>query len=132
MRLLADTSVWIDYLGGRQTSETRLLDAALDTHKILMGDLILLEILQGLKSDTEEQRILRYFKPFDLVQLLTADQIRPAANHYRRLRSLGVTVRKTVDVIIGSYCIREKLPLLFSDRDFEPLVKHCGLIRFKD
>ena len=126
--ILIDSSVWIDYFNGRSTRETEHLDALLGTDAAATGDLILVEVLQGFRNDSDfatARRALSRLPSFDLLGSRRAEQ---AASRYRALRKAGVTVRKTIDVVIGSFCIDEGIPLLFSDRDFLPMVEHLGLV----
>jgi predicted nucleic acid-binding protein len=125
--ILVDSSVWIDYFNGKKTSQTDLLDSALGATPVIMGDLILTEVLQGFQNDKEfkvaKDLLLRM--PFMAMggQVIAVQ----SAENYRSLRRLGVTVRKTIDVIIGTFCIYYQLPLLHDDRDFDPMVKFLGL-----
>ena len=126
--VLIDSGVWIDYFNGRHTRETDHLDAVLSADVAATGDLILVEVLQGFRDDSDfvvAKRALSKLPSFDL---LGRERAARAASRCRELRKAGVTVRKTVDVIIGSFCIDEGLPLLFSDRDFLPMVEHFGLV----
>lgn len=125
--ILADTSVWIDYLNGRFTPQTDLLDDTLIEGTLVMGDLIFLEILQGIKDDREFKAVKAKLMLLDQYSMFDQSMIFKCANNYRSLRRKGVTVRKTNDVIIASFCIDKKLALLYSDRDFSPFTKHLGL-----
>ena len=125
--ILVDSSVWIDFFNGRSSLETDRLDGLLGQDLAATGDLILVEVLQGFRNDSDfraARRALSKFPSFDLLGRERADRV---AMRYRRLRRNGVTVRKTVDVVIASFCIDEGIPLLFSDRDFLPMVKYLGL-----
>lgn len=126
--ILIDSSIWIDYFNGRLTRETDQLDALLGADVAATGDLILVEVLQGFREESDfasAKRALSKLPSFDLLGSRRAEQ---AAGRYRELRRAGVTVRKTIDVVIGSFCIDEGIPLLFSDRDFLPMVEHLGLV----
>lgn len=125
--ILVDSSVWIAHLRGSRTSAVERLEAAAGREPILIGDLILLEILQGARDDVHAARIERGLRQFDIVPLLDGRLAVTAARNYRRLRELGVTVRKTADIIIGTYCIEHGHALLHDDRDFEPMEKYLGL-----
>ena len=125
--VLVDSSVWVDYFNGRATLETDFLDSLLGTEPVAIGDLILTEVLQGFRSDADfevAKDMLTGLTTYDL--LGTAIAIRTAEN-YRALRKRGITVRKTADAIIATFCIARRLPLLYSDRDFDPFVRHLGL-----
>ena len=125
--ILVDSSVWIDYFNGIRTSETNHLDALLGNEVAATGDLILLEVLQGFRSDADLTVARRAMSKLPYFDLLGRERAHRAANRYRELRRAGVTVRKTIDVVIGSFCIDAGIPLLFSDRDFLPMVEHLGL-----
>ena len=124
--IVVDSSVWIDFLNGRRTAEVERLSALLGTEPLLVGDVILLEVLQGVRSETDARRVEAALRRFDVV-MLDPDLAVLAAAHYRHLRALGITVRKTIDLIIGSFCIAEGHPLLTADRDFAPMAEHLGL-----
>ena len=124
---LVDSSVWIDHLRGRETPATAKLIAAAAREPLLLGDLILLEVLQGARDDAQARRIERGLGQYMLVAILDHDLASRAARNYRRLRELGVTIRKTADLIIGTFCIERRHSLLHDDRDFIPMERHLGL-----
>ena len=126
--IIADTSVWIDYFNGKVDSYTDELDKQLNEGNVVLGDLILLEILQGIKSDKEYNKTKMILETLDQYEMLGHNMVTRCANNYRQLRKQGMTIRKTADVIIATFCIENKIPLLFTDRDFKPFVEHCGLI----
>ncbi len=125
--ILIDSSVWIDYFNGNQTTHTDWLDASLGNTPLVIGNLILTEVLQGFHNDKDFKiaRDLLLSIPFMSMggQALAVE----SAMNYRFLRTKGVTVRKTIDVIIGTFCIHHNLTLLHDDRDFDPMVKFFGL-----
>jgi predicted nucleic acid-binding protein len=123
-----DTSVWIAHLRGSRTPATIKLEAAAGREPILIGDLILLEVLQGARSEDHAARIERGLRRFEIVPLLDADLAPRAARNYRKLRDLGITIRKTADIIIGTFCIERRCALLHDDRDFAPMEEHLGLV----
>ncbi|MBI1816734.1 MAG: PIN domain nuclease [Deltaproteobacteria bacterium] len=125
--IAVDSSVWIDYFNGRATPQTDRLHEALGEQPIVIGDLVLTEVLQGFRSEQAFGRAYRLLRVFPVVSMFGPTLAVRAARNYRALRAAGVTVRKTVDVMIGTYCIERKLPLLYSDRDFDPMVDHLGL-----
>lgn len=125
--ILVDSSVWIDYFNGRASPETDWLDSALGEEVIVVGDLILTEVLQGFQHDRDFRTAKRLLLRFPVVAMLGEELAIESASAYRHLRKQGVTVRKTIDVIIATFCIRHRLSLLHDDRDFEPMVKHLGL-----
>ncbi len=125
--ILADTSVWIDYLNGNITPATDLLDACLIEGTLAMGDLIFLEILQGIRDDKQFRQVKNKLSLLDEYTLFSPAMVIRCATNFRALRKKGVTVRKTNDVIIASFCIEQKMPLLYTDRDFKPFTDHLGL-----
>lgn len=125
--ILVDSSVWIAQLKGRATPATAKLEALATQEPLLIGDLILLEVLQGARDEAQASRIERALRTYTVVPLLSVDLAPRAARNYRRLRELGLTVRKTADIIIGTFCIEHGHALLHDDRDFEPMQKHLGL-----
>lgn len=125
--ILVDTSVWIAHLRGSRTSATAKLQDAADRQLILIGDLILLEILQGARDEVHAARIERGLRAYAAVSLLDAGLAVRAARNYRKLRQRGITIRKTADIIIGTFCIERGHALLHDDRDFAPMEKHLGL-----
>ncbi|MGK7911621.1 MAG: PIN domain nuclease [Synechococcus sp.] len=125
--MLVDSSVWIDYFNGKQTKQTDLLDNTLGQESVEIGDLILTEVLQGFRNDRDFATAKQLLEAFTVFNLLGKERAIRAAAYYRTLRKRGVTVRKSSNVIIGSFCIDEGIPLLFSDRDFLPMVQHLNL-----
>ena len=125
--ILVDSSVWIVHLRGQRTSATDKLEEAVAREPVLIGDLILLEILQGARDDAHAARIERGLRQYAIVPLLDADLAPRAARNYRKLRELGVTVRKTADIFISTFCIEHRHALLHDDRDFAPMEQHLGL-----
>ena len=126
--ILVDSSVWIAHLRGALTPATAKLEAAATAEPILVGDLILLEVLQGARDERAAARIERALRRFEVVTLLDADLAPRAARNYRRLRDMGITIRKTNDIIIGTFCIERGCSLLHDDRDFVAMEEHLGLV----
>jgi predicted nucleic acid-binding protein len=125
--VLADSSVWIDYFNGAPTPEADLLDDLLGRELVATGDIILTEVLQGFASDAHFRRAKSLMEQLEYQDMLGKTVALSAAENYRRLRRRGVTVRKTIDVIIGTFCILQGVPLLHADRDFDPMEQHLGL-----
>ena len=125
--ILVDSSVWINYFNGKNTWQTEILDQMLLQIPLFTGDLVLIEVLQGFRKENE------YNKAKEVMSILACKQLGgyeiaiKSAENYRKLRRKGGTVRKTIDVIIGTFCINENIPLLHDDKDFEPMVKYLGL-----
>ncbi len=129
--ILADSSVWIDYFNGRSSPETDTLDTLLGQQLILAGDLILTEVLQGFRREKDYRIALELFEAIEIRNLGGREIAMQAAQNYRALRSKGITPRKTIDMIIGTYCIVHELPLLHADRDFDVLEAELGLSAVK-
>ena len=129
--ILADSSVWIDYFNGRISPETDTLDGLLGQQLILAGDLILTEVLQGFRRQKDYHIALELFEAIEIRNLAGRDIALQAAQNYRALRAKGITPRKTIDMIIGTYCIVHELPLLHADRDFDVLEAELGLRTLK-
>jgi predicted nucleic acid-binding protein len=126
--ILVDSSVWIAHLRGHRTAGTAKLEALADREPLLVGDLILLEVLQGSRDESRAAQIELSLRRYPVVPLLDVDLAPRAARNYRRLRELGVTIRKTADIIIGTFCIEHRHWLLHDDRDFAPMEAHLGLM----
>ena len=128
MAILVDTSVWIDFLRGTNSQEVERLVAYIDNNeRIFTGDLILAELLQGIRSRQELEMVERAFQVFLVVDMVGTANARQSAAFYRELRSQGITVRKTIDCLIATWCIQNQIPLLHTDRDFVPFTQF-GLI----
>ena len=125
--ILVDSSVWINYFNGTETTETALLDDYLNSDTICIGDMILAEVLQGFRSDKDYKKARELLLELPIFQILSPDLALAGADNYRKLRKRGITVRKSVDNWIATFCIQNRMPLLFSDRDFDPFVEHLGL-----
>lgn len=126
--IAVDSGIWIDYFNGKDTREVEFLDRAFGVQAIAVGDLILTEVLQGFRSDKDFNAAKSLLDDFQLVEMLGRVRAISAAQKFRNLRKMGITIRKTNDVIIASYCIDEKLPLLYSDRDFINFERHLKLV----
>jgi len=124
---VVDTSVWIDYFNDISTQETEAFDGMLGSQEILIGDLMLTEILQGFQLDAHFEAARKLLQAFPIVPMVGPSLTLKSAQHYRTLRKRGVMVRKTLDVMIGTFCIAQDLALLYADRDFDPMVRYLGL-----
>lgn len=126
---LVDSSVWIDFFRGIRSDETaRLISLLQGPELVVTGDLIVAEVLQGFDAERDfgkARALLTEHLP--VVGLVGTEVSIQAARNYRALRARGVTIRKTIDTLIATYCIENRVPLLFSDRDFRPFVEHLGL-----
>ncbi len=125
--ILVDSSVWIDYFNGKKTAQTEWLDSSLGNTPIIMGDLILAEVLQGFQGDGDFKTARGLLLGIPFMSMGGRELALESAMNYRRLRKKGVTVRKTIDVMIGTFCIHHRFSLLHDDRDFDPMVKFLGL-----
>lgn len=125
--IFVDSSVWIDYFRGLHSAETDRLDRLLGEEELVTGDVVLAEVLQGFVSDADFRTALRLFETLTVVEVGGRDAAIEAARNFRRLRAKGVTVRKTIDTLIASWCIRNGAALLSADRDFAPFIAHLGL-----
>ncbi len=130
--ILVDTSVWIDYFNGVSTKQTDSLDRILSEQTVLIGDIILTEILQGFDSDKEFKLAKQALEPLDCVHLGGKSLAIKAASNFRFLRSKGITIRKTVDMLIGSWCIEHEVELLHNDKDFDQIATQLPLQIFVD
>ena len=125
--IVVDSSVWIDYFTGRSTPETEKLDALLGEEPIAIGDIILTEVLQGFRTDKDFKKARELLTSLTVVPMLGTDIALKSALNFRTLRKKGITIRKTIDSIIATYCIENKMSLLHSDKDFIPFQKHLKL-----
>jgi predicted nucleic acid-binding protein len=126
--IVVDSSVWIDFLNGRNAPHVRRLRVFLGTDEIIVGDLMLCEVLQGLDSEREAQEVETLLRRFEIVPMAGDMVAIVAARNFRLLRRHGITVRKTIDLLIGTWCIENRRPLLHNDSDFRPMARHLGLI----
>ncbi len=125
--IVVDSSVWIDYFNGTETRETALLDGILGLEPVMVGDLILAEVLQGFHADRDVRRARMVLDTLLFEPMLGRGIALASAANYRTLRGKGITVRKTIDVLIATFCIENGHVLLHSDRDFVPIEEHLGL-----
>ncbi len=125
--ILVDSSVWVDFFNGKITRQSHFLREGMGREPFVIGDLMLVELLQGFRRDEQFNQAKKVMEAFAVVTLGGKNIAVKAAEYYRALRKKGVTVRGTIDTIISAYCIEHKMPLLYSDRDFDAMVKYCGL-----
>ena len=126
--ILVDSSVWIDYFNGNTTWAVERLDQLLGSEQLAIGDLILTEVLQGFASERNFRAAEQMLTSLQIVELGGREIAIQAAKNFRVLRKAGVTVRKTIDTVIATRCIESGYELLHDERDFEPFVKHLGLL----
>ena len=125
--VIVDSTVWVDYVNGKSNDETRLLENKIGREDIGLTDLILCEVLQGLRSEREFDEVKAELLEFSVFQTGGTGMALETALDYQKLRAKGFTVRKTIDCWIATFCIREGHELLHRDRDFDPFEKELGL-----
>jgi predicted nucleic acid-binding protein len=125
--LIVDSTVWVDYFNGVENQQTDYLYQIADKTPILIGDLILAEVLHGFRNDTDFETARRILGKFLQVEMVNPDLALQSARNYRLLRGKGITVRKTIDSLIATYCIENEHDLLHNDGDFDGYEKHLGL-----
>ena len=128
--IVVDSSVWIDFLNGRDAAHVRRLRMVLGADEVIVGDLMLCEVLQGLDSERAAQEVEALLRRFEIVPMAGDAIAVAAARNFRSLRKRGITVRKTIDLLIGTWCIENRRPLLHNDSDFRPMARHLGLMEF--
>jgi len=126
--ILVDSSVWVDYFRGVATPQAKKLDSLLGDELISTGDLILTEVLQGFVGQRDFNQARKLLTSLVIVDLAGQAIAIKAAENFRALRSLGISVRKTIDTVIATHCIENRLALLHDDKDFDPFVQHLGLL----
>ena len=125
--IVADTSVWIDYVNGVVTPQTDILDRELKQDRVVTGDLIIVEFLQGFRDNKQFQIAKHLMDSLDYHDFVGKEMAIRAAENFRKLRKRGITIRKTMDVLIATFCIAHDLELLHNDRDFDPMEELLGL-----
>jgi predicted nucleic acid-binding protein len=126
--IVVDSSVWIDFLNGRNFPHVQGLRTMLGRDEIIVGDLMLCEVLQGLESERAATEVEDLLRRFQIVSMVGDTIAAIAARNFRSLRRRGITVRKTIDLLIGTWCIENRIPLLHNDSDFRPMAHHLGLV----
>jgi predicted nucleic acid-binding protein len=126
--IVVDSSVWIDFLNGRNAPHVKRLGAIIGTEEIIVGDLMLCEVLQGLDDERTAREVEALMRRFEIVHMAGDAIAVAAARNFRSLRRRGITVRKTIDLLIGTWCIENRRPLLHNDSDFHPMARYLGLI----
>lgn len=125
--IIVDSSVWIDYFNGRDTPKTDKLDELLGIELLGIGDIILTEVLQGFRADKDYRTAKTVLTSLTVFDMLGTENAIKSADNFRALRKQGITIRKTNDVIIATFCLENNHSLLFSDKDFLPFVQYLGL-----
>ncbi len=125
--IVVDSSVWIDYFNGTESAAAERLDGLLGVTRLAVGDIILAEVLQGFRDDAQYKLARQTMIALPVFEMLGQTMAIRSAENYRSLRERGITIRKTLDVIIATYCIEHDHSLLFEDKDFLPFVRYLGL-----
>ena len=125
--VIIDTTVWIDFFRSAKTEQTDLFEKVIRRGDAAVGDLIVSEILQGVDTDKEFRSLKRHLSNFHVYPMVGRQNAIQSAVNYRKLRAKGITVRKSVDCWIATFCIERRFPLLHNDRDFDPFAQHLGL-----
>lgn len=128
--IFVDSSVLIDYFNGADNWQVEKFDEILGKEIVVIGDYILVEVLQGFRNDKDYETARNILNDFPCFNICGEEIAIKSADNYRKLRKKGITIRKTIDVIISTFCIENELLLLHNDRDFIPLEKHLGLQSF--
>ena len=126
--VIVDTTVWIDYLGGVQNPETHWLSLQLGRQRLGLTDLNFCEVLQGIRDDRSFARVQRELSKFEIFETGGAELAVAAARNFQRLRRQGHTVRKTINCLIATFCLRGGHTLLHRDRDFDPFERVLGML----
>jgi predicted nucleic acid-binding protein len=126
--IVVDSSVWIDFFNGRKAAHVGRLHSALGADEIIVGDLMLCEVLQGLASERAAREVEALLRRFAIVPMAGDTIAVAAARNFRYLRRRGITIRKTMDMLIGTWCIENRAPLLHNDSDFRTMARYLALI----
>jgi predicted nucleic acid-binding protein len=127
MMTLVDTTVWIDFFAARSLPHVAMLEDLIENREdICICGIILTEVLQGIRKDTEFKKTRGLFKNLILLPMPYTVFLR-SAEIYRNLRKKGITIRKPLDCMIASTAIENDMPLLHNDKDFQTIEKHCCL-----
>jgi hypothetical protein len=125
--IIIDTTVWIDYLGGSVNPYTDWLDRELHRRPLGLTDLILCEVLQGVRDESDFRRVRRELSRFAIYSTGGKELAIASAQNYRLLQARGHTVRKTIDCLIASFCLLDGHSLVHRDRDFDAFEQYLGL-----
>ena len=125
--ILVDSSIWIDYFNGTVNKKTDWLDESMGIEPVIMGDIVLTEVLQGFQNDNDFKNAKKLLLEIPFMDMIGQELAIKSAMNYRALRQKGITIKKTIDVMIGSFCIHNNFFLLHNDKDFDPLEKYLKL-----
>jgi predicted nucleic acid-binding protein len=126
--IVVDSSVWLDFLNGREAAHVKRLGSALGVEEIVVRDLMLCEVLQGLASERAAREVEALLRRFAIVPMAGDTIAVAAARNFRYLRRRGITIRKTMDMLIGTWCIENRVPLLHNDSDFHTMARYLALM----
>lgn len=125
--ILVDASVWIEFFADKSSREVAWLDSELSREEIGLTDLTLCEVLQGIRGDASFRRVQSRLMLMPILSVGGIEIAILSAWNYRVLRAKGITVRKTIDCLIATFCIENGHSLVHRDRDFDPFEVHLGL-----
>lgn len=125
--ILVDTSVWVAYLRDAPVWQVETLDRHIDGNDLLLGDLVLCEVLRGLPDEDTSHEVDVLLRQCPMVTICNPDLAVEAARNFRLLRAKGITIRGTIDLLIGTFCIAHGHAVLHRDRDFDAMERHLGL-----
>ena len=125
--ILVDTSAWVEYFRNGVPSIVRKVEECLREEDVAIGDLIYCEIMQGIYSESQRKEVEELLLALPRFEMVGFEIANKSAANYRLLRSKGITIRKTIDVMIGTFCVEHDLPLIHHDRDFDLMAKSLGL-----
>ena len=129
--IVADTSVWVDYLDRNATPQAAILDALLDEPEFAMGDLVIMEVLRGIRHEERLARVARDFASYEVLAMAPTPVVLKSAEHCRFLRSRGISIGGTIDCLIATFCITGRHQLLHADRDFDAFEQYLDLQVFR-
>ncbi len=125
--IFLDSTVLIDYFNGSNNWQVKVLDSILGKELVVIGDYVLTEVLQGFRNEKEYQKAKTILLTFPCYDIGGKEMALQSAKNYRYLRKKGMTIRKTIDTMIATFCIENKFTLLHNDKDFEPFTKYLSL-----
>ena len=125
--IVVDSSVWIGLLRNAPRRPVQALQNMVGQEPLIVGDLVLAEVLAGARDDSHAATIERELRRFTVLSMLNDHLAVQAAKNHRVLRAVGITMRGTIDLLIGTFCIESGHELLHDDRDFDPMQAHLGL-----
>ncbi len=125
--IFLDSTVLIDYFTGKNNWQVEVLDSLLGKELFVIGDYVLTEVLQGFRYDKEFRKAKTILLSFPCYNIGGKEIAIQSAKNYRFLRKKGITVRKTIDTMIATFCIQNKFILLHNDKDFAPFNKFLNL-----